>query len=199
MISHIPEPLDALARDVYSFYERIMMARGIERTLNSTMTAVCTGASLIFQAEAIPLGFEVGTASCRIVDRDTHKRKLRIFTKNCLALQSDSQSAPISIASRHTWNTWNSLTIDLTAKQFGFNGTYYLGSEPFLSDIKTEPLPADEIKPFDRWMTLEHDLPEFRAWRASGREWKAMKPWGLDKHHAVRQKLQELSSYFRKG
>lgn len=195
----LPDPLDSLANDIVAFYERIGVARGMDRTPNSTMTAVCTGASLIFQAEAGPLGFHVGTESCRIVDRDTHKRKLRIFTRNCLALQRDPQGPTITPADRHTWNTWNTLVIDLTARQFGFEGDYYVGTESFLNDIRSEQIPAHDIKPFDRWMSLELDLPDFRAWRASGRDWKTVKPWAADTQRLVLQKLHELSPYFQRG
>ena len=194
MTLSLPAPLDELARGICSFYERVGVARGIDKDVNSTMTAVCTGASLIFQAEANPLGFQTGMASCRIVDPNNHKRKIRIYAKNSMALYPKSYTGPITLAGRHTWNTWDSLVIDLTARQFGFEGTYYLGAESYLSDLVTEPLLENGMKPFDRWFALEHDLPDFRDWRASGRDWKSIKPWGVDKQIAVKQKLHELSS-----
>ncbi|MFE8602552.1 hypothetical protein [Archangium violaceum] len=169
-----------------------MVIRGTERTTNPSLVLSCDGASLVFQAEALSLGFQVGIARCRVTDRQTHKRKLRTFANNKLKFQTNNQMSSMPNVTDHTWNTWESLHIDLTARQFGFQGTYHIGTESFLSDIETNALPVDHIDPFGRWTVSENDLPEFRAWRASGLDWEKMRAWDISKREAYMQKFEEF-------
>jgi hypothetical protein len=192
---NLPEPLDTLARDVCSFYERIMLSRGTELAPNTSLVLTCDEASLVFQAEALSLGFQIGVRSCRITDRRAHKRKLRTFTSNIRTFQANNRDTSKLDITDHTWNTWESIHIDLTARQFGFQGMYYIGSESFLSDIEASELSRNGIGAMDawvRWKILENDLPEFRAWRSSGLDWQKIMPWDSSKRDAFKRKFEEI-------
>lgn len=195
----LPEPLDNLARDVCAFYESVLVHRGMERSPNKLLAGECTGTTLLFQSQAKRLAADVGVVHVRISPRQQeHKKKLREYRRNCAHILSRNGGPIVAVPLRHSWNTWNGLHVDLTARQFGYSAApYYGGAQPFIADIRHEVLGADAAGAFAEWFVPECDEPEFEAWRNAGRDWSAIQRWDAKKQADVHERLRSLSRLAR--